>query len=782
MRKTNETYDVVVCGGGLAGFCAAVSAARHGAKTCLVQDRPVFGGNSSSEIRVTPHGAAAFHAYARESGIVSELLIEERARNHEEIFENGWTNSVWDMTMYDMAMNTPNLVFHLNTSIFDVIKDERRHIQAIVGRVGGAETEITIAGKVFIDCTGDGIVADLAGCEWRMGSEGRSEFNEYHAPELASKDTMGNSIHFRARDMGRPVPFRAPDWAVKHEDASYFYEDGREPKELRGGYWWLEIGVPWDTIHDAEDIRHELTRHTLGVWDWIKNKDPKLRDKAANFALDWIGQVPGKRESRRIMGQYLMTEHDPAGLTVFPDEIAFGGWFLDLHTPGGLLAAHSEPASAENYTQTSEYAVKSYCGPYGIPLRILIAKDTDNLMMAGRNVSVTHAALGTVRVMSTTALMGQAAGIAAWEAIERNIAVAKVPEQEQAVFAVQQKLLRDGCFLPNYRNEDPADLARSARVMASSEARCYGLGPFSTGAHEGLSVWRDQNHRTKDDRLHTARSQWIAVGVSSSADGNAAGGAEIRSLSVCLSSHAPDAQTLRARIVPVDHIWDYQTDAYPALAETELLVPPGDNQWIDWKVELTEQNGLAAGRYVRLELSANPEVEWHKAGAIEPGHVAAMDIGMGRMRRYDNGVTLSFKVDPPQACYGASNTVSGVTRPHAYTNVWRSDPREPLDQWLELEWDEPQRIGQVELTFPGHLLREYHAYSPFYRDAQCPKSYSIQIWEEGRWRTLHQEPDNYQRHRRHRLAEQTATTRLRIAVHATNGDPSAAIYEVRCYE
>lgn len=161
--------------------------------------------------------------------------------------------------------------------------------------------------------------------------------------------------------------------------------------------------MPYHTIYDSEDIRHELTRHALGVWDWMKNHDPKMKELTRNYALDWIGQVPGKRESRRIMGHYLMTEHDPQNRTVFPDEIAFGGWFIDLHTPGGLLAKHSEPASGESYNTFTDYAVKSYAGPYGIPLRSLIAKDIDNLMMAGRNVSVTHAALGTVRVMATTA-------------------------------------------------------------------------------------------------------------------------------------------------------------------------------------------------------------------------------------------------------------------------------------------------------------------------------------------------------------------------------------------
>ena len=223
MIQRHEEYDVVVCGGGLAGFCAAVAAARHGARTCIVQDRPVFGGNSSSEVRVTPHGAAAFHAYARETGILSEVLIEERARNHETIFENGWTNSVWDLTLYETAMATPNLTFHVNTAVTGVRVDGRK-LEAVVCRVANAEVELTLGAHIFIDCTGDGVVAADAGCEWRMGTEGRDEFDEPHAPARASSATMGNSIHFKTRDCGRPVPFHAPAWAVHYDDASFFYD------------------------------------------------------------------------------------------------------------------------------------------------------------------------------------------------------------------------------------------------------------------------------------------------------------------------------------------------------------------------------------------------------------------------------------------------------------------------------------------------------------------------------------------------------------------------------
>lgn len=769
MKEIKEKYDLVVCGGGMAGFSAALASARMGRKTCLIHDRPVFGGNSSSEIGVTIHGAAAFHAYARETGIISELIIEERSKNHAEIYENGWTNSVWDMVLYDAAVNEINLSFYLNTTVTEVLQEGKK-LKAVKATILNAETEITIEGKIFLDCTGDGIIAANAGCDWRMGTEGRDEFNEPHAPLNASADTMGNSIHFKARDMGRPVPFKAPDWAVKHDDPAYFYEHGRIPKDKRGGFWWLEIGVPYHTIYDNETIRHELTRHTLGVWDWMKNHDPVMKEETRNFALDWIGQVPGKRESRRIMGEYLVTEHDILNKTVFPDEVGFGGWFVDLHTPGGLLGKHSEEASATyegEYDTFSEYMVKSYCGPYGFPLRALISKDLDNLMMAGRNLSATHAALGTLRVMGTTALMGQAAGVAAAIALENGVEIKAVPES----FAdrVQQQLLRDGCFLINTKNNDENDLALKAKITAGSQKLLYGAGPETKGSHDGLSIWKDQPQYDREI-LETQKGQIIAIGSD-----------RLDSVSVCLTNHSGQIQEVNALLFPVSDIWDYRVTPAEPLASTTLQVPAGENVWVDWVVNLTPGKGLPLNSYVRIDLCANKNLSWPVAGCILPGHTAMYQIGENKMRRYHNGSTFSFKVSPGQDCYKPGNVISGVTRPHKYTNLWISDSNLPSGQWLKLSWDSPQKVSQVELTFPGHLLREYHAYGPFYRDPQCPQSYQLEGLENGEWKILAAVSGNYQRQNKLKLDRMYELTELKVVVKATNGDKSAQIYEVRVY-
>ncbi|MBN1315030.1 MAG: hypothetical protein JXA42_06165, partial [Anaerolineales bacterium] len=194
-----------------------------------------------------------------------------------------------------------------------------------------------------------------------------------------------------------------------------------------------------------------------------------------------------------------------------------------------------------------------------------------------------------------------------------------------------------------------------------------------------------------------------------------------------------------------------------------------------------KSSGLMPDRYIRLDLLPNPNVEWHIAGTIESGHTAAYEFAPGSMRRLGKGLNLSFEISPPQSCFSPHLVLSGVTRPHQSTNLWRSDPQSDLPQWLELNWDEKQHISTIELTFPGYIEREYHAYPPLYRDPQCAKDYSIQAWIDDRWHEILAIKDNYQRRRQHILQSPIETNRVRILFHATHGDPSAGLVEIRCY-
>lgn len=751
MKMMRAQYEVVVCGGGLAGICAAMASARHGAKTCLIHDRPVLGGNSSSEIRVYPQGAANFHGYGRETGIISELLVSERAINHSDNRDYCQTNSLWDLVLYNALLQTPNLTFHLNTSLVHVELNAPETVTSVKARIQNAETELHISGQVFIDCTGDGVLCHLAGCEWRMGTEGRDEFGEAHAPDQASSDTMGSSIHFLARDMGHPIPFQAPDWAIPFSDPDFFYKKGRHIGRVESGYWWMEMSVPHHTIYDNETLRHELTRHVLGVWDWIKNRDPRTKDKAQNYALDWIGQVPGKRESRRIMGQYLMTEGDVVSRRVFSDEIAYGGWYLDLHKAGGLLADFSEQMALEG--DKSAYMGKAFVPPYGIPLRILLAKNFNNVMMAGRHVSVTHACLGTTRVQGTTALLGQAAGTAAAVAIAKKISVSNTPTA--AIGEIQQRLISDGCFLPNTREIDHWNLARQATIKASSEQHFSGC--------EADPSYRDE------DKLTERRSQWIALGTG-----------HLALIRVYLRNYKNTEQVLNAQVRPVKNIWDYRVMEISPLAKTQFRLTPKFEGWVAWPVGLGVENGFIPDSYLRLDIEANPGVAWCRAREIAPGQLSAYDLGAGSLRRFEDGVTLAFQVHPAQNCFRPENVTRGAARPHAHTNLWRSEVMGGKPQTLDFTWQAPVHFTKMALTFDGHLLRDYRLCPPFYRDPLMVKKFKVLSGMNGNWREIASVVNNERRRWDQRFLNGITTEKLRIVIEETHGDSRAALYEVRC--
>ncbi|MCD7101101.1 FAD-dependent oxidoreductase [Pseudoclavibacter sp. 13-3] len=766
MKTVEEHYDVVVCGGGLAGVSAAISAARHGAQVALVHDRPVLGGTSSSEVRVTPHGAAAFHAYARETGIIAETLIEERVRNHVKITENGWTNSVWDLTLYDFAMQTPGLTVHLNTPLEEAEVVEGR-IASITARTVNAELSHRIRAEVFIDCTGDGTLGALAGAESRHGIEARSEFDEPSAPDEASSDTMGSSLHFKTVDVGHPVDFTPPPWAAKYEDSSFFRSGGRIAKTLASGYWWIEIGPPWNTIDDNEEIRHELTRQVLGIWDWYKNHDDEWSPKARNIALDWIGQVPGKRESRRLMGQRLLTEHDLLASPAYDDEVAYGGWYIDLHSIGGLYQDEAEPlTSARHVDHSSSYQESRYVGPFGIPLGALVSRDIGNLMYAGRNISATHVALGALRVQGTTSVMGQAVGTAAAQSVSTGGDLWQNVQRD--IIEIQQSLVRDGCFLPHVATADPDELAARARLSASSTHACTGVDPDDESVLGGLDYWRDYPIFPEDGRLDRRLAQWIALGEGQGVD----------EIAVCLTNRGDHEAEVRAHLYDVPDIWTYAAEPSAPVRETTLHVAPGERIWVPWPVQASAEE-LAQTTYLRLDLDAVPNVEWHVSKAVLPGQVAAYEVAAGRHRRFGGGATLSHRVSPAQQAYPITHVVNGVTRPHRATNQWRSMP-DDSPQWVQLDWAEPQTVAQVQLTFPGHLLREYHACPPGYRDPQSARDYRVQGLTADGWQTLAVRQGNYQTRVVHDF-DAVQITRLRIEIDATNGDPSAGLFEVRCY-
>ncbi len=469
-RFSEHTYEVIVVGGGMAGLCAALQSAREGVKTALIHARPVLGGNASSEVRV--HISGADHSLVQpdyaESGILYELMLENKARN------DNFSYSTWDLVLFEAVKKQENLTVYFNTVMYDCETDGDR-ITSILCVQETTEMRYKFSAPLFVDCTGNGTLGYYAGAEYRQGSESKAETGEIHAPEHANNERMGNTIFFRARNMGKPVKFVPPYFAKKYTEEDLRYRmhcathkvdystcvdpeknektGGVSSRGIEYGHFWIELmGDKDDIITDYENIRDDLVASLYGVWDHIKNGGDH---GAENYALEWVGMLPGTRESRRLVGDYFLSETDILSNRIFDDAICYGGWCVDLHTAHGLLDLHRHPSGECYY----------YDGIYTIPYTSYYSKNISNLFMAGRNISATKLGMCSTRIIGCCAIGGQAVGVAAalcskYGCNPRELAP-HVPE-------LQQILLKHDGFLPNVINNDECDLARQAEFTATS--------------------------------------------------------------------------------------------------------------------------------------------------------------------------------------------------------------------------------------------------------------------------------------------------------------------------
>ena len=431
-----------VVGGGLAGLCAAVSAARHGVHVVLMQDRPMLGGNASSEIRMWVCGAHGKNN--RETGIIEELMLENLYRNPDKNY------SIWDGILYEAAAYNDHIELLLNCTCTDCEMDGDR-IRSVTGWQMTTETWHTVTAPLFADCSGDSVLAPLTGAEFRIGREARAEFGEDIAPLEADKKTMGMSCMIQAREETSPSTFIPPRWAYHYtkEDLPFRVPDMSDPME---NFWYLELGGEQDVFLDAERTRDELLRTAYGIWDYVKN-DPENREKNANWRLDWMGILPGKRESRRYVGDHILTQNEVRAGGRFDDLAAYGGWSMDDHDPAGFRSAgvptifHPAPS------------------PYGIPYRSMYSVNISNLMFAGRNISVTHTAMSSTRVMATCGTIGQAVGTAASIAVRDHLTPREV--YEKRLYELKQTLMEDDSYLPFNKREVP-ELTKNAKLLCAA--------------------------------------------------------------------------------------------------------------------------------------------------------------------------------------------------------------------------------------------------------------------------------------------------------------------------
>jgi len=374
-----EGYDLVVVGGGYSGMGAAISAARMGCKVALIQDRPVLGGNGSSEVRVWAMGNIRRGKYPRIGEIIEEFADHATK-------SPGRAEEFGDELKEAIVKAEKNIDLFLNHHAY-AVKSEKNHIVSVTAFDTRTSEHSEFFGRLFADCTGHGTIGFLANADWEMEEKGR----------------MGMSNMWAWDEVDAPTNFPETPWALdlKMDDFPY-------PRDHHGQWFW-ESGFDKDAIGDSEGIRDWNLRAVYGAFNAMKNRDGAEKHKAA--ILTWVAFIGGPRESRRLMGDVILTQDDVVSKKDFPDGCVPSTWSIDLHYPKNQYSKKFPENPFISIAVHDQRIDRNY--GYPIPYRCFYSRNIDNLFMAGRNISVTHQALGTTRVMKTCGMMGEVVGRAA---------------------------------------------------------------------------------------------------------------------------------------------------------------------------------------------------------------------------------------------------------------------------------------------------------------------------------------------------------------------------------
>ncbi len=656
--------EFVVIGGGMAGVCAALMAARNGVKVVLIQDRPVLGGNASSEVRLWIMGATSHmgnnNRWSREGGIIDEILVENLYRNKE------GNPLILDTILLEKVREQENITLLLNTAAYSLTKKDNK-IHSIKAFCSQNSTTYKVNGKLFCDSSGDGVVAFLSGAAFRMGSESSREFGELFAPDEANSDLLGQSMYFYSKRVPEKVKYIPPSFILKDIKKIPRYKI-LNSNDYGCRLWWLEYGGNKDTVNETEDIKWELWKIIYGAWDYIKNSG-EFED-VDNLTLEWVGTIPGKRESRRFEGLYTIKQQDVVNQTKFEDGVSNGGWALDLHPSEGVYS-HS-PSCTQWHSK----------GVYQIPYRCYVSKDISNLFYAGRIISATHVAFGSSRVMATCAHGGQAVGMAASLCLKHNI----LPEdvlKKNLISELQNSLNENGQSIWGVPLETSEFLSSQAKIEASSTLEIDEI-PF-TGDWMQLIVSTGQLLPFKKGPIPE-----ISIRVKSESTEKL--GVELR-ISSKAENYTPD-------LIMEEQELDISKGEQILKIKFTKQIPQSQYGVIAFKKNENIFLKGSKNRYTGIVSVFNGK---NKAVSNNGKQTPPDDIGIESFefwcpKRRPSGENIGMEFSPALKLYNPENIISHYTRPFIGTNAWVADLEDASPE-ISLIWSNKRKITSVKIFF-----------------------------------------------------------------------------------
>ncbi|WP_217175601.1 FAD-dependent oxidoreductase [Coraliomargarita akajimensis] len=744
------TPDLCIIGGGLAGCCAAITAARAGIQVVLVQDRSVLGGNASSEVRLWTLGATSHmgnnNRWAREGGVINEILTENLYRNPE------GNALLVDALLFEKVSAEANITLLLNTAAHEVLKAGPTRIEAVRAYNSQNSTSYLIQAPLFMDSSGDGVVGFLAGAAFRIGQESHDEFDEGYAPAKPNKELLGHSLYFMTKDTGRSTKFVPPAQALSMDEVREIRRyRGFDSKSQACNYWWMEYGGHLDTIHDSELIKQELWRVVYGVWNYIKNSGEF--PEAETMTLEWVGHIPGKRESRRFEGDAMLIQQDLIEQRLHEDAVSFGGWAIDHHPVDGL------------YSKQSGCTQWHSKGVYQIPYRCLYSRNIENLFLGGRLISASHIAFGSSRVMATCAHTGQAVGVAAAQCIESGLMPSDLLSAER-MEQLQQQLVETGQYIPQVALKPERNLVSSARIQASSTAVLDQL-------KAGNQVQALDNAQAI--MLPVRAGQLPGIRYLLDVAKSTTLSAELR-ISSKAANHTPDV-TLETLQFSLDAGASQElsipfTAAVPHDCYAFVCLMPNP----DVSVHLSEERRTGI-----LTVYQKFDEKVAKTAAQEPPAGSGIDrFEFWIPQRRPAGQNPAITLDTPLQCFEVSNLTNGFDRPIAQTNAWVADASDAAPS-LEIEWAAAQTIRQLDLCFDAdydHPMESVLWGHPEDVVPFCVRSFQV-LDDAGN--LIASVEDNHQAYCQLRFDQPVRTRSIRIVGLDTKTEVPASVFEVRCY-